>query len=63
MKNKLASRKFLSAVVISAIVLASGMDWISLEQDAVIQFLTIGLGWIGVEGTIDVVKVLKQFED
>lgn len=61
--SKLTSRKFLSAIVLAGVVMATGLDWISLKDDTVVQLLTVGLGWIGVEGAVDVVRVLREWGD
>jgi len=58
--NKLTSRKFLSALALAAITVLSGLDVISLQDEALSQLLMVGLGWMGVEGAVDVVRALRN---
>lgn len=58
-KSKITSRKFILAVVTALLIIANkGLD-LNLPEDAINTIVLIILGYIGVEGAVDVVRAFK----
>lgn len=56
MKNKLLSRKFLMAVISAGLIIANDGLELGLDQNTIIAFGTIVVGWIVGESATDVAK-------
>jgi hypothetical protein len=56
MKSKLLSRKFLMAVISAALVIANDGLNLGLDQNTIIAFGSIVVGYIAIEGATDIAK-------
>lgn len=59
-KQKLTSRKFWTAVVSAALVIANEGLGLNIPQDVVLPFALLILGYIFSEAAVDVANALKK---